>query len=92
MRRPPPDPAANKMRVGLCWGLLAAVFWASYTVLARLAVKAGLNPGDLTLLRLAPGALLMAPLLWRWGWRDHRGIGSDTTGAATLRCNACRLR
>ena len=75
MQHPHPDPAANKMRVGLCWGLLAAVIWASYTVLARLAVKAGLSPGDLTLLRFAPGALLMAPLLWRWGWRDLGGIG-----------------
>jgi drug/metabolite transporter (DMT)-like permease len=60
---------------GLAWGLLAAAIWASYTVLARLAVKAGLSPGDLTLLRFAPGALLMAPLVWRWGWRDLAGIG-----------------
>ena len=75
MQHPPLDPAANKLRAGLCWGLLAAVIWASYTVLARLAVKAGLSPGDLTLLRFAPGALLMAPLLWRWGWRDLGGIG-----------------
>ena len=60
---------------GLAWGLLAAAIWASYSVLARLGVKAGLSPGDLTLLRFAPGALLMAPLLWRWGWRDLGGIG-----------------
>ena len=75
MQQPPPNPAANNLRAGLCWGLLAAVIWASYTVLARLAVKAGLSPGDLTLLRFAPGAVLMAPLLWRWGWRDLGGIG-----------------
>jgi len=60
---------------GLAWGLLAATIWASYTVLARLGVKEGLSPGDLTLLRFAPGALIMAPLLWRWGWRDLAGIG-----------------
>ena len=75
MQRLSPDPAAHELRVGLWWGLLAAGIWASYTVLARLAVKAGLSPGDLTLLRFAPGALLMAPLLWRWGWRDLGGIG-----------------
>ncbi len=63
------------MRAGLAWGLLAAAIWASYSVLARLAVKAGLSPGDLTFLRFAPGALLMAPLLWRWGLRDLAGIG-----------------
>lgn len=60
---------------GLAWGLLAAVIWASYSVLARYAVKAGLGPADLTLLRFAPGALLMAPLLWRYGLRDLAGIG-----------------
>lgn len=60
---------------GLCWGLLAAAIWASYSVLARLAVTSGLSPGDLTLLRFAPGALIMAPLLWRWGWADLAGIG-----------------
>jgi drug/metabolite transporter (DMT)-like permease len=70
-----PTPAAALPLAGLAWGLLAATIWASYTVLARLAVKAGLSPGDLTLLRFAPGALLMAPLLWRWGWRDLGGIG-----------------
>lgn len=75
MPRPSADPAAPSLTAGLCWGLLAAAIWASYSVLARLAVKSGLSPGDLTLLRFAPGALLMAPLLWRWGWRDLAGIG-----------------
>lgn len=62
-------------RAGLAWGLLAAAIWAAYSVLARLGVKSGLNAADLTLLRFAPGALLMLPLLWRWGWRDLAGIG-----------------
>ena len=73
--RSPRDAARAASLAGLAWGLLAAVIWASYSVLARLGVKAGLTPGDLTLLRFAPGALLMAPLLWRWGWRDLAGIG-----------------
>lgn len=60
---------------GLLWGLLAASIWATYTVLARLGIKAGLSPGDLTLMRFLPGALLMAPLMFRWGWRDLAGIG-----------------
>ena len=66
-----PQPALQ----GLAWGLLAAAIWASYSVLARLAVTSGLSPGDLTLLRFAPGALIMAPLMWRWGWADLAGIG-----------------
>jgi drug/metabolite transporter (DMT)-like permease len=60
---------------GLSWGLLAAAIWASYSVLARLGVKAGLSPADMSLLRFAPGALLTLPLMWRWGWRDLAGPG-----------------
>ena len=39
---------------GVAWGLLAAAIWASYSVLARLAVKSGLSPGDLTFCALRP--------------------------------------
>jgi drug/metabolite transporter (DMT)-like permease len=60
---------------GLGWGLLAAAIWAVYSVLARLGVTAGLSPADMSLLRFAPGALLMLPLMWRWGWRNLAGIG-----------------
>jgi drug/metabolite transporter (DMT)-like permease len=75
MDPPRTDAAPPALAAGLLWGLLAAAIWASYSVLARLAVKAGLSPGDLTLLRFAPGALIMLPFLWRWGWRDLAGIG-----------------
>jgi drug/metabolite transporter (DMT)-like permease len=75
MTSPAQPTAPSALTAGLLWGLLAAAIWASYTVLARLAVKSGLSPGDLTLLRFAPGALLMAPLVWRWGLRDLCGIG-----------------
>lgn len=71
----PADVEAHAALRGLAWGLLAAAIWASYSVLARLAIKSGLNAADLTLLRFAPGALLMAPLLWRWGLRDLAGVG-----------------
>lgn len=66
--------AAPLPLTGLAWGLVAAAIWASYTVLARFAVKAGLSPMDLSLLRFLPGAALL-PLLWRWGLRDLGGIG-----------------
>jgi drug/metabolite transporter (DMT)-like permease len=79
MHRSSPQAAAHAVRDtalrGLLWGLLAASIWASYSVLARLGVKAGLSPADLTLMRFLPGALLMAPFMWRWGWRDLAGIG-----------------
>jgi len=60
---------------GLAWGLLAAAIWSVYTVLARLGIKSGLTPLDMTLLRFAPGALVMLPFVWRWGLRDLAGIG-----------------
>lgn len=79
MRPPNADAAARATRSahlrGLLWGLLAASIWATYSVLARLGIKAGLSPGDLTLLRFLPGALLMAPMLVYWGLRDLAGIG-----------------
>jgi drug/metabolite transporter (DMT)-like permease len=68
---------------GLAWGLLAALIWAHYTVIARLGVLSGLSPGDLTLFRFAPG-LLLTPLLWRWGWRGLAGIGWRRALALTL--------
>lgn len=65
----------SKHSVGLAWGLLAATIWAGYTVVARLGVLHGLTPADMSFLRFAPGALLTAPLLLRWGLRDLAGIG-----------------
>jgi drug/metabolite transporter (DMT)-like permease len=76
----PPAPALAAPRwspavQGLAWGLSAAGIWAVYAVLARLGIQSGLAPVDLTLLRFLPAGLVMAPLLWRWGWRDLGGIG-----------------
>jgi drug/metabolite transporter (DMT)-like permease len=65
------SPAAT----GLAWGLVAAAIWTVYSVLARLGIKSGLTPFDMTLLRFAPGALVMLPFVWRWGLRDLAGIG-----------------
>jgi drug/metabolite transporter (DMT)-like permease len=68
---PPPGQVGR----GLAWGLLAAIIWSAYSVLARQAVKAGLSPTDLTLLRFLPGGLLLAVWLWRRGLRDLGGLG-----------------
>ena len=71
----PPDRALSPAAAGLAWGLLAAAIWTVYTVLARLGIKSGLTPWDMTLLRFAPGALVVLPFVWRWGLRDLAGIG-----------------
>lgn len=65
----------SPVTAGLAWGLLAAAIWTVYSVLARLGIKWGLSPLDMTLLRFAPGALVMLPFVWRWGLRDLGGIG-----------------
>jgi drug/metabolite transporter (DMT)-like permease len=71
----PRSPALSPAATGLAWGLLAAAIWTVYSVLARLGIKSGLSPLDLTLLRFVPGALVMLPFVWRWGWHDLAGIG-----------------
>ena len=74
-----PDAAAPRRlsptATGLAWGLLAAAIWTVYSVLARLGIKSGLTPLDMTLLRFTPGALVMLPFVWRWGLRNLGGIG-----------------
>jgi drug/metabolite transporter (DMT)-like permease len=75
MSAPPLSRSLSAVHAGLAWGLLAAAIWSVYTVLARLGIKAGLSPLDMTLLRFTPGALVMLPFVWRWGLRDLAGIG-----------------
>jgi drug/metabolite transporter (DMT)-like permease len=75
MTAPPATRPPSAAMTGLAWGLLAAAIWSIYTVLARLGIKSGLSPMDLSLLRFTPGALVMLPFVWRWGWRDLAGIG-----------------
>ncbi len=75
MSTSPPTPALSPAAAGLAWGLLAAAIWTVYSVLARLGIKSGLSPMDMTLLRFTPGALVMLPFVWRWGLRDLAGIG-----------------
>lgn len=72
---PAVPPRLSPAATGLAWGLLAATIWTVYSVLARLGIKSGLSPLDMTLLRFAPGALVMLPFVWRWGWRDLAGLG-----------------
>jgi len=75
MSAPPQTRPLSPLTAGLAWGLLAAAIWSVYTVLARLGIKSGLTPLDMTLLRFTPGALVMLPFVLRWGLRDLAGIG-----------------
>ena len=76
MPAPPTTRARSPLGSGLAWGLTAAAIWTVYSVLARLGIKSGLSPLDMTLLRFAPGAVVMLPFLWRWGVRYYEAYGA----------------
>jgi drug/metabolite transporter (DMT)-like permease len=75
MPAPPAARSWSPAAAGLAWGLLAAAIWTVYSVLARLGIKSGLSPLDMTLLRFTPGAIVMLPFIWHWGLRHLGGIG-----------------
>jgi drug/metabolite transporter (DMT)-like permease len=70
---------------GLLWGLLAVCIWAGSFVLMRLGVATTLNPFDITALRFATAALVLAPVVWHQGWALPRlgwgGVALAVTGA-----------
>jgi drug/metabolite transporter (DMT)-like permease len=70
---------------GLLWGSLAVGIWAGSFVLMRLGVSTTLNPYDITALRFATAALVLAPVVWRRGWALARlgwgGVALAVTGA-----------
>jgi drug/metabolite transporter (DMT)-like permease len=51
---------------GILVGLTAASIGALYTVFARLGMREGLSPWDLTFLRFAVAGLIMLPFLLHW--------------------------
>jgi len=50
-------------RIGIAFGLLAAVIWGGFLVVSRHGVVLGLEAVDIAFLRYAPAALLMLPIL-----------------------------
>jgi len=91
MPTPPWIRPLSPSAAGLAWGLLAATIWTAYSVLARLGIKSGLSPLDMTLLRFTPGALVMLPFVWRWGLRDLAWAGGTAWcwPHCRARCSAC---
>jgi drug/metabolite transporter (DMT)-like permease len=78
-------PAGTALLTGLAWGLLAVGIWAGSFVLLRLGVATSLNPYDVTALRFATAALVLAPVVWRRGWALPRlgwgGVALAVMGA-----------
>ncbi|MBY4677746.1 DMT family transporter [Marinobacterium arenosum] len=50
---------------GVLFGLLAAMIWSGHSSVSTLGLAVGLQPLDLTALRVAGAGLLLLPYLWR---------------------------
>jgi len=59
---------------GAIFGVAAALIWASWSAVTRLAVTTSLNAWDITALRFGVAGLLLSPVLVR------RGLALDRLG------------
>ncbi|MCG6903647.1 MAG: DMT family transporter [Rhodobacter sp.] len=53
--------------LGLVAALATVTIWAAFMLVTRFAVQGSFTVEELLILRLAPGALVMAPIMWRLG-------------------------
>jgi len=53
--------------LGLIAALVTVTIWATFMLVTRFAVQGSFTVEELLILRLVPGALVMAPLMWRLG-------------------------
>jgi len=53
--------------LGLSAALATVTIWASFMLVTRFAVQASFTVEEILVLRLVPGALVMAPVMWRMG-------------------------
>jgi drug/metabolite transporter (DMT)-like permease len=53
--------------LGLVAALATVTIWAAFMLVTRFAVQRSFTVEELLILRLVPGALVMAPLMWRLG-------------------------
>jgi drug/metabolite transporter (DMT)-like permease len=53
--------------LGLMAALVTVTIWATFMLVTRFAVQGSFTVEELLILRLVPGALVMAPLMWQLG-------------------------
>jgi drug/metabolite transporter (DMT)-like permease len=53
--------------LGLAAALATVIIWAAFMLVTRFAVQGSFTVEELLILRLVPGALVMAPVMWRLG-------------------------
>ncbi|RAU48538.1 MULTISPECIES: DMT family transporter [unclassified Pseudomonas] len=74
---PPPNPAklTRHSRVGLLFGVLAAVIWGGFLTVSRHGIGEGLRGSDMAFLRYGTAGLLLLPVLLRRSPLTLCGIG-----------------
>lgn len=70
---------------GLVAALATVTIWAAFMLVTRFAVQGSFTVEELLILRLIPGALVMAPIMWRLGVMPH---GQSWPRAAILMVGA----
>ena len=71
--------------LGLVAALATVTIWAAFMLVTRFAVQGSFTVEELLILRLAPGAFVMAPVMWRLGVMPH---GQSWPRAAILMVGA----
>ena len=57
----------NTWALGLVAALVTVTIWATFMLVTRFAVQGSFTVEEVLVLRLVPGALVMAPVMWRLG-------------------------
>jgi len=65
----------SREKVGIAYGLLAALIWGGYVTITHCGITMGLTPFDLALLRYGTAAIVMLPWLLRNSPRNLAGVG-----------------
>ncbi len=69
------DTIDRKLILGIIFGLIAAMAWASYTVASRAGLTSGLTALDLTGVRFIVAGLILSPFVFREGFWWLAGLG-----------------
>ncbi len=60
-------PVLGPRAIGLAAALATVTIWAAFMLVTRFAVQGNFTVEEVLVLRLVPGALVMAPVMWRLG-------------------------
>jgi drug/metabolite transporter (DMT)-like permease len=62
---------ARMRALGLFAALATVTIWAAFLLVTRFAVQGSFTVEEILILRIVPGALVMAPVMWRLGVMPH---------------------